>query len=116
MERFAPNAWKKTIKERGDKIRSLFQHGRDPQIGDKPLGPFHRLEEDDQGGYAEVKLLDTSYNRDLLPGLKEGLYGASHASVSSRRKRTTTRSAATTTRTGSRKSRSGRPGSTSSGR
>jgi HK97 family phage prohead protease len=86
MERFAPNAWKKTIKERGDKIRSLFQHGRDPQIGDKPLGPFHRLEEDDQGGYAEVKLLDTSYNRDLLPGLKEGLYGASHASVSSRRR------------------------------
>lgn len=78
MERFAPNAWKKTIKERADKIRALFQHGRDPQIGDKPLGPFHRLEEDDQGGYAEVKLLDTSYNRDLLPGLKEGLYGSSH--------------------------------------
>jgi HK97 family phage prohead protease len=78
MERFAPGAWTKTIRERAAKIRALFQHGNDPQIGDKPLGPFQRLEEDDQGGYAEVKLLDTSYNRDLLPGLKDGLYGASH--------------------------------------
>jgi HK97 family phage prohead protease len=78
MERFAPGAWKKTIKERATKIRALFQHGQDPQIGDKPLGPFHRLEEDEGGGYAEVKLLDTTYNRDLIPGLKDGLYGASH--------------------------------------
>jgi hypothetical protein len=31
--------------------------------------------------------MDTSYNRDLLPGLKEGLYGASHRfSWSARRK------------------------------
>ena len=78
MERFAPNAWRKTIREGVGRIKSLFQHGQDPQVGEKPLGPFHRLEEDEQGGYAEVKLLDTSYNRDLLPGLKEGLYGASH--------------------------------------
>jgi HK97 family phage prohead protease len=78
MERFAPGAWRKTIKERGDKIRALFQHGADPMIGDKPLGPFRTLEENDGGGYAEVALLDTSYNRDLLPGLQEGLYGSSH--------------------------------------
>jgi HK97 family phage prohead protease len=78
MERFAPGAWKKTIGESASKIRALFQHGQDPQIGDKPLGPFHRLEESARGGYAEVALLDTSYNRDLLPGLKAGLYGSSH--------------------------------------
>jgi HK97 family phage prohead protease len=78
MERFAPGAWKKTIRERADKIRALFQHGMDPQIGDKPLGPFRTLEENDGGGYAEVALLDTSYNRDLLPALQEGLYGSSH--------------------------------------
>lgn len=78
MERFAPGAWTKTIRERAGKIKALFEHGRDPQIGNKPIGSFHRLEEDEDGGYAEVKLLDTSYNRDLLPGLKEGLYGASH--------------------------------------
>jgi HK97 family phage prohead protease len=78
MERFAPGAWKKTIKDQGDRVRSLFQHGMDPQVGDKPLGPITRLEETDRGGYGEVPLLDTSYNRDLLPGLKAGLYGASH--------------------------------------
>jgi HK97 family phage prohead protease len=78
MERFAPGAWKKTISDQRDRIRSLFQHGMDPQVGDKPLGPITRLEETDRGGYGEVPLLDTSYNRDLLPGLKAGLYGASH--------------------------------------
>jgi HK97 family phage prohead protease len=78
MERFAAGAWKKTIREQRDRIRSLFQHGMDPQVGDKPLGPITRLEETDAGGYGEVPLLDTSYNRDLLPGLKAGLYGASH--------------------------------------
>jgi HK97 family phage prohead protease len=78
MERFAPGAWKKTIADQRDRIRSLFQHGMDPQVGDKPLGPITRLEETDRGGYGEVPLLDTSYNRDLLPGLKAGLYGASH--------------------------------------
>jgi HK97 family phage prohead protease len=78
MERFAPGSWKKTIREQASKIRSLFQHGMDPQVGDKPLGPIRLLEENDRGGYGEVPLLDTSYNRDLLPGLKAGLYGASH--------------------------------------
>jgi HK97 family phage prohead protease len=78
MERFAPGAWKKTIRERGAKILSLFQHGHDPQIGDKPLGPVMRLEEGENGGYGEVALLDTSYNRDLLPSLKANLLGASH--------------------------------------
>jgi HK97 family phage prohead protease len=78
MERFAPGSWKKTISDNARKIRSLFQHGMDPQVGDKPLGPISLLEENDRGGYGEVPLLDTSYNRDLLPGLKAGLYGASH--------------------------------------
>jgi HK97 family phage prohead protease len=78
MERFAPGAWKKTISESKAKIRALFQHGQDPQIADKPIGPILRLEEGDRGGYGEVALLDTSYNRDLLPSLKAGLFGASH--------------------------------------
>jgi HK97 family phage prohead protease len=80
MERFAPGSWRKTIRESAAKVRSLFQHGMDPQVGDKPLGPIRTLLEDDErgGGYGEVDLIDTSYNRDLLPGLKAGLYGASH--------------------------------------
>jgi HK97 family phage prohead protease len=78
MERFAPGAFKKTLRERGDKIKVLFQHGRDPQIGDKPLGAIRDVREDNQGAYYEVPLLDAPYVREtLLPGLRAGLYGAS---------------------------------------
>jgi HK97 family phage major capsid protein/HK97 family phage prohead protease len=77
LERIAPGAFDKTITENRERIRPLFQHGQDPQIGDKPLGPIRELREDDEGAYYEVDLLDTSYNRDLVPGLKAGLYGSS---------------------------------------
>ncbi len=77
LERISPGAFQKTFQEGRAGIRSLFQHGQDPHIGNKPLGPIQRLEEDSTGAYYEVGLLDTSYNRDLLPGLEAGLYGAS---------------------------------------
>ncbi len=78
MERFAPTSMNKTMAESKDQMRVLFQHGKDPQIGDKPLGPISRLEADSTGAYYEVPMLDTQYNRELLPGLEAGLYGASH--------------------------------------
>lgn len=77
LERISPGAFKKTIKEQRDDIKVLFQHGHDPHIADKPLGPITALREDEEGAYYEVDLIDTSYNRDLLPGLEAGLYGAS---------------------------------------
>lgn len=79
MERLSRGCLKKTIAENRDRIKALFQHGRDPQIGDKPLGPIEDLREDDEGGYYEVPLLDTAYNRELIPGLEKSLYGASFA-------------------------------------
>lgn len=77
MERIAPGAFKKTFQENARNIKVLFDHGHDPSIGNKPLGPIRSLEEDELGARYEVDLLDTSYNRDLLPGLEAGLYGAS---------------------------------------
>jgi HK97 family phage prohead protease len=77
MERLAPGSFAKAIKDKADRIRVLFQHGQDPQIGDKPLGAPSVLREEETGPYYEVPLIDTSYNRDLLPGLRAGLYGAS---------------------------------------
>jgi HK97 family phage major capsid protein/HK97 family phage prohead protease len=77
LERLDPGAFKKTITENRNGMRVLFQHGQDPQVGDKPLGPIRELREDEDGVYYEVPLLDTSYNRDLEPGLRAGLYGAS---------------------------------------
>lgn len=77
MERIAPGAFKKTIEENRSGMRVLFNHGADPSVGNKVLGPIDVLREDDEGAYYEVPLLDTSYNRDLVPGLENGLYGAS---------------------------------------
>lgn len=77
LEKIAPGAFRKTFRERRDQIRALFQHGRDPVIGDKPLGPIEVMREDDIGAWFEVPLLDTSYNRDLVPGLEAGQYGSS---------------------------------------
>lgn len=76
MERTAPGAFAKTIKEsRGTQV--LFDHGHDPQIGAKVLGPVESLSEEKDSPLGVVPLLDTSYNRDLLPGIRAGLYGSS---------------------------------------
>lgn len=77
IERFAPGSMTKTLSESRDRIKVLFQHGKDPQIADKPLGPIQRLEADETGAYYEVRMLPTNYNQELIPGLDAGLYGAS---------------------------------------
>lgn len=75
LERTAPGAFTQTLTE--DRQVVLFNHGFDPQVGDKVLGTPSVVEERDKGPYYEVPLFDTSYNRDLLPGLKGGAYGSS---------------------------------------
>lgn len=77
MERVAPGAFTDTFARDRDRMRVTFNHGTDPQLGDKVLGPIETLEEDRKGARYVVPLLDTSYNRDLLPGLKAGVYGSS---------------------------------------
>lgn len=77
LERVAPGAFVKTINERGGQVKVLFNHGFEFDIGDKILGPISLLEERETGPYGEVPLLDTSYNADLIPGLRAGVYGSS---------------------------------------
>ena len=78
LERTKKGAFKRTIKSQGPAgIKVLFNHGRDMQIHQKVLGVASILEERDTSPYMEVPLLDTSYNRDLVPGLEAGAYGSS---------------------------------------
>ncbi|MEU6491097.1 HK97 family phage prohead protease [Streptomyces sp. NPDC046984] len=78
LERTARGAFKRTIKASGPAgVKVLFNHGRDMQIDQKVLGVAEVLEERETSPYMEVPLLDTSYNRDLIPGLRAGAYGSS---------------------------------------
>lgn len=77
MERVVRGAFAKTIKENMPRVRALFDHGFDPQIGNKVLGPIRQITEEQDYALGVVDLLDTSYNRDLLPGIEAGVYGAS---------------------------------------
>ena len=71
-----PGAVKKTIAEGRDKIRVLFQHGKDI-LGQQILGTIQRLEEEDQGAGYDVELFE-GLPPLLLNGLRAGQYGASH--------------------------------------
>lgn len=77
MESIARGAFARSIRERRDRIKVLFQHGQDPFVGDKPLGSVRELREDQQGAYYEVPLLNASHVADIAAGVEEGLYGAS---------------------------------------
>lgn len=77
LERVTFGAFAKTISERSSAVKVLFNHGMDFHIGDKILGVPSMLEERSDSPYAEVPMLDTSYNRDLVPGLEAGGYGSS---------------------------------------
>lgn len=77
LERTVRGAFKRTIKNNGSNVKVLFNHGFDLHIGDKVLGVPEVLEERDDSPHLEAGLLDTSYNRDLAPGLRAGAYGSS---------------------------------------
>jgi phage head maturation protease len=71
IERTVKGAFKKTMAENRSRIVCSFDHGYDPQLGDKPLGPIEELREEDEGPYYEVPLLDTDYNQGfILPALQ----------------------------------------------
>jgi phage head maturation protease len=84
LERTVPGAFKRTIashnkatKVDAHNIKTLFNHGQDMFIGQKLLGDIDELVEDSDSPRSTVWLWDTSYNRDLLPGLRSGAYGSS---------------------------------------
>lgn len=83
MERTVKGAFRKTIsdhkarKAESSGVKVLFNHGHDFHVGDKLLGGIVDLYEEKSGPVGVVELDDTSYNRDLLPGLRRGGYGSS---------------------------------------
>jgi len=66
IEQISPKAFNRTIKNNRDSIKVLFNHGMDPQIGDKPLGKPKVMRTDEIGFWTETPLSRTSYNNDLI--------------------------------------------------
>lgn len=79
LERIAPGAFATTFRDDRPGMKILFQHGTDPQIGDKPIaGQIAELREDNVGAFYEAPLLAARYvTDDVQPGLEAGVYGAS---------------------------------------
>lgn len=77
LERVAQGSFKDTFRDQKSQIRVIFQHGRDPHIGDKPLGAPDVLREEPEGAYYESELFDTPYVNELIPALRAGQLGAS---------------------------------------
>jgi HK97 family phage major capsid protein/HK97 family phage prohead protease len=76
MERFAPGAFRKTFAENRDNIRVLFQHGKDPELGNKPIAELLDLDEDEAGAFYRADMLD-GLPPLIVDGLRRGLYGSS---------------------------------------
>jgi phage head maturation protease len=74
MERILPGAFLDSFKERTPKV--TFQHGRDPDLGDKILGAPVRVGEDEIGATYEAPLFP-SVPALLVDGLRAGVYGSS---------------------------------------
>lgn len=76
LERIAPGAATKTIAENRDRVKVTFNHGQDPELGDKVLGPIELLEEHRAGVAYEVPLFP-SVPPLIVDGLRAGQYGSS---------------------------------------
>lgn len=77
LESTRRGTFKKTFAERGEQIKILFEHGYDPNIGNKVLGPTRGLSEGKDSPRGIIPLYRTQYNQELLPGLRHGSYGSS---------------------------------------
>ena len=76
MERLAPGSFARTIQDRGSQVKVTFNHGHDPELGDKVLGSISSLAEDEVGVRYEVPLYP-SVPPLLVDGLRAGAYGSS---------------------------------------
>ena len=77
LERIAQGGAKRTLKERAKTMRVLYEHGRDPSVGNKPLGAPDVLRDEAEGPYYESELFRAAYVDELVPAIRAGQMGAS---------------------------------------
>lgn len=72
MERIAPGAFKRTLKNNGSRVRLQFDHGQHPVIGSIPIGRIMSLSEDRRGLYVEARLSDNWLVEPVRQAIAEG--------------------------------------------
>lgn len=72
VERISPGAFAKSLRERGDKVQCLFNHGNDPAIGKLPVGLWTELTEDSHGLRVFGRLLDTPQAESVRVAIAAG--------------------------------------------
>jgi HK97 family phage prohead protease len=82
MEQIARGAFARTIELNGpqgsNRILLQYRHAKDIVVGERPLGRITTLGENPLGAYIRADLYDeTSYVRDLIPSIQDGLMGMS---------------------------------------
>ena len=77
LERIDPGAFARTFKNKGTRMPVLFQHGQDPEIGDKVIAATEELREDEEGPFFRARVLE-GLPELVMSGLREGRYGVSY--------------------------------------
>lgn len=76
VERIAPGAFRKSIAERGDRLKIMWNHGRSEILPDVLIAKPVDVREDERGAYYEAEMFG-GLPEWLYEGLREGVYGAS---------------------------------------
>lgn len=76
MERVMPGALTKTLTERVNRMRILYEHGLSRLLDKQPIAKFETIRDEADGPYFRSRLLPGLPDL-LLEGLREGLYGLS---------------------------------------
>lgn len=76
IERIAPGAFKKTLAERGARIKIMWNHGRSEVLPDVLIAKPTDVREDTTGAYYEARMF-AGLPEWLYEGLRAGVYGAS---------------------------------------
>jgi HK97 family phage prohead protease len=76
IERIAPGAFKKSLAERGQHMKIMWNHGRTEVLPDVLIAKPKVVTEDARGAYYEAEMF-SGLPEWLYEGLREGVYGAS---------------------------------------
>ncbi|VFB01488.1 HK97 family phage prohead protease [Nocardia cyriacigeorgica] len=72
VETIKRGAFKKTLAERGSRVTMLWNHGKDPAVGQIPVGVYEELREDEHGLYVRGRLLDTQHADAVRQAIQAG--------------------------------------------